>query len=200
MFKSQKGSGAVYLILGLLILLLFGAGWYFWAGKNFFKGFFVPLSSYPPSQSNSLSPSPSASTSPTPSPSATPSPSPSPTIKPELFENIKASVISKNTAALEGYMSDTVNVIIEATECCGNITKSKAIAQMDYLNDAQEPWNFNDNNPVAIALRKKNPGTFPEGSIIGTSANKMLVTFTLNQAKTKIEKLYMAIDYKLQGI
>ncbi len=196
---SQSGFSTVYIILGLLILVLLGLGWYFWGDKNFFNSSPVPTSTYAPNPaSNSASPSSSPFASPSPSASATATPAP--TIKPALFENIKASVISKNTAALEGYMTDTVNVIIEATECCGNITKVKAIKEMDYLNDATEPWNFDENNPVAIALRKKNPATFPEGSIIGTSANKMLVTFTLNQTKTKIEKLYMAVDYKLQGI
>lgn len=97
-------------------------------------------------------------------------------------------------------MPDTVNVVLEATECCGDLSKVDAINQMDYLNSATLPWNFDDNNPIALALKQKNPAAFPDGVIIGTSANRMLVTFTLNPQKTKITKVYMAVDYKLHGI
>lgn len=97
-------------------------------------------------------------------------------------------------------MTDTVSVTLEATECCGSLTKVNAIKELDYLKDAVLPWNFDDNNPIAIALKQKNPTAFPDDIIIGTSANKMLVTFTLNPEKTKIIKVYMAVDYKLLGI
>lgn len=199
MLKDQNGFSFIYILLILIIIFLVGAGAYYWGTRNASKESPAPAS-------NSASPSPAVSTIPSPSPSPLPSPSPSPSpipnpsIKPELLENIKASVVSKNTAALEGYMTDMVDVIIEATECCGNLSKVKAIGEMDYLKDATLPWNFDDNNPIALQLKQKNPQAFPDGIIIGTSANRRLVTFTLNQEKTKIIKVYMAIDYKLFGI
>lgn len=98
-------------------------------------------------------------------------------------------------------MADKVNVIAEATECCGDVSKAEAIKEIDYIaNSAVLPWNFDENNPVAIALRQKNPQAFPEGIIIGTSSNRKLITFTLNPEKTKIIKVYTAADYKLHGI
>src|SRR3989344_5039196 len=122
-------------IIVILIIVIVGAGAYFLGTKNLFVQ--TPPASVPiPSPaSNAASPSPSPLGSPEPSAQAA-SASPSATLNPALLENIKASVVSKNTAALEGYMTDTVIVTIEATECCGSMTKVKAINEMDYILDA----------------------------------------------------------------
>ena len=50
----------------------------------------------------------------------------------ELQENIKASVNSSNTQAMTSYMTNTVQVILQATECCGEQTPDKAVAQASY--------------------------------------------------------------------
>ncbi len=177
-------------VLVIIIIVLVGIGAYYFGTMNAPKA--EPTSTSAPTVE------------PTTSPIITPSPSlsasPSAILSPALLENIKASVVSKNTAALEGYMTDTVSVVIEATECCGNLTPVKAIKEMDYLSSAVLPWNFENNNPITLALKQKNPTAFPEGIIIGTSSDRKLVTFTLNPEKTKIIKVYMAIDYKLHGI
>lgn len=178
----------------VLLIIIVGIGAYFLGTKNLFE------QTTPPANVPSLTPSIQSSPSPTLTPSPSLSASPSATLSPALLENIKASISSKNTAALEGYMTDTVIVTIEATECCGVLTKVNTIKEMDYLNSAVLPWNFDDNNPVALQLKQKNPAAFPEGIIIGTSSDRKLVTFTLNPEKTKIIKVYMAIDYKLHGI
>ncbi len=190
MIDNQKGFSAVYILLTVILVALIGGGAYYIGTKNSLT--LAPSQTPVPSSSALASASPEVS--------STPSPTPNPTVAPAMLENIKASIVSKNTAALEGYMENKVNVIIEATECCGDLTKVKAISELDYLSTAALPWNFDDNNPIAIALKQKNPDAFPEGVIIGTSANRMLVSFTLNEDKTKIAKIYMAVDYKLQGI
>lgn len=190
---KQKGFSYIYLILLAAVIIAVAGGAYYFGTKN--------ASQITPPEEATI---PSSTPAPTPSPITSPSPSlsasPSATLSPALLENIKASVASKNTAALEGYMTDMVIVTIEATECCGNLTRVNAIKEMDYLNSSVLPWNFDDNNPIALALKQKNPAAFPDGIIIGTSSDRKLVTFTLNPDKTKIIKVYMAIDYKLHGI
>lgn len=193
MLDDQRGFGVIHIVFIIILMAIVGALAYYLGSKNTLK----PIPSPYPISRPSIMPSYSPITQSTESAQIA---SPSANISPALLENIKASVVSKNTAALEGYMIEPVHVIIEATECCGMLTKVKAIKEMDYLNTASLPWNFDDNNPIALQLKQKNPTAFPEGIIIGTSANRLLVAFTLNQDKTKIEKIYMAIDYKLQGI
>lgn len=192
MSKSQTGLGLIYVVILLVVVAAVAVGAYYFGTKNSSQ---VPSAATPVPTLKTII---NSSLPPSPTPVSSASASPSTSLM--LLENIKAAVVSKNTAALEGYMTDQVNVIIEATECCGILTKANAIKEMDYLNTATLPWNFDDNNPIAAELRAKNPTAFPEGIILGTSGNRMLVTFTLNADRTKIEKVYMAIDYKLHGI
>lgn len=186
------------IIIVVFVIILVGIGAYYLGTKDVFQ----PDPSLTPGIAPTAEPTPVPS--PSPLPSVTPakegSASPSATLNPALLENIKASIVSKNTAALEGYMTDTVAITIEATECCGNLTAVKAVNEIDYILDAAPPWNFADDNPVALALKQKNPTAFPDGIILGTSADRKLITFTLNPQKSKIIKVYMAIDYKLHGI
>lgn len=97
------------------------------------------------------------------------------------IENIKASITSSNTAALEGYMAATVRVILAASEGVGDRTPTQAIADLSYLDSATDPWNFD--LPVAT-LTGYRDGTyasyFPETAVVGKSANNYVVSFTFN--------------------
>lgn len=79
-----------------------------------------------------------------PEPSAEPEPGPDP--EPGLSaadrRNVQDAITSGNTAALEGYLSDPVNLIIMASECCWDITPAQAVAELGYVTSAPGPWNF----------------------------------------------------------
>jgi len=108
---------------------------------------------------------------------------------------IESSVSSKNYQALEAYMASSVDVILYASECCGPSSALQATQQLDYLNSATPPWNFNDNNPIVAQLRAKSD-FFKNATVIGTSANSYAVGFTLN-AENKISAIALVADYKL---
>ena len=91
-------------------------------------------------------------------------------------------------------MTSKVNIALEATECCGDISKADAVKQMGYLNNGTVPWNFADDNPIAAQIVKAIPQF--KDYIIGTSANRYAVAFHLND-KYLIDKVYMVVDYKL---
>lgn len=128
--------------------------------------------------------------------------SPAVTEKPQfsreyLEENIRAAVISKNYAALEGYMTDQVAVVLESTECCGLVSKTDAVKQMDYLNSATPPWNFDKSNPIALKLRANDPADYgPDDSVIGIASNEYVAAFKLN-SENKIYAVTMSVSYKL---
>lgn len=111
------------------------------------------------------------------------------------IENIKASVESRNYAALEGYMTSKVSVILYASECCGLISKQEAVSQMSYLNNGKAPWDFSYPNPIEKKLEDADPANF-KGNIIGTASNGTTVSFHLND-KFLVDRVFMAIDYKL---
>jgi len=137
--------------------------------------------------------------SPTPTPSTQPTsiPSPIPQTEPEVdvSEQIIAAITSKNTQALEGYMADTVQVRLEASGCCGPITKSEAVSQLSYLDPAGG-WNFDPANQILINLAAAVPDYYGSDWIVGVANNEYLVSFKLNN-QNKIEAYNLAITYKL---
>lgn len=194
MFKKQIGFGLIYIIIAVVVIAGVAAGAYYFGTRQ---------KSETPSPA--LSPTPGSIYTPTITPKPTSTQSASPSASPldkskESTDAIKLAITGKSYSSLDKYMASSVNVLIEATECCGIITKDKALAELKYLDGAINPWNFDPGNPIASQLKTKNPTLFPNGILLGTSANRYLVTFTLNKVSGLIEKIYMAIDYKLHGI
>ena len=113
------------------------------------------------------------------------------------LENIKASITSGNTAALEGYMASTVNVIIAASEGMGNRTPTQAITDLEYLDAGTDPWNF---SLSAATLADYASGDysqyFPSTALVGKSANNYVVSFNFNSSG-KISGIFMAVNANL---
>jgi hypothetical protein len=98
-----------------------------------------------PDAGESASPTPSVIE--TETPEETPEPEPEPEPEPGLSaadrENVKAAISSGNTAAIEPYLSDPVRLIIMSSECCWDISRAEAVAELSYVTGAPGPWNFN---------------------------------------------------------
>lgn len=142
----------------------------------------------------SPSPSPQVTDQKTPSASAQ-TPSPSPKLTPaEVWENIEAAVNTKNTQALASYMTNPVNVLLQATECCGEQTPDEAVSQASYVEPGV-PFNFDQENPTIKNLKTKNPEL--AGTFTGISQNmEHLIAFTLNN-QNKISQVRFAVSWKL---
>lgn len=108
---------------------------------------------------------------------------------------IEEDINGKSYLQLEPYLADSVNVGIWATECCGILSKAKAIEQLKYLNSATQPWDFTATSAVAKSLEAKNPENFKD-AIIGIAANKYAVAFQLND-QFLISKIFLVVDYSL---
>lgn len=98
-----------------------------------------------------------------------------------LTANIKDAVQSQNYAALEGYMADTVNVILAASEGLGPRTPTEAVADMNYLSGGTGTWDF---TLPAEELSSYAAGFyttyFPADAYVGKAANNYLVSFTFD--------------------
>lgn len=119
-------------------------------------------------------------------------------ISAELKENIAAAITSKNTAALEGYMADKVNVVFAASEKGGDVTPEQAVTDMDYLNsNATAPWDF---NLPAATLNGFKAGFYKqyfEGvTYVGQSANKYVVSFGFDVCG-KINRIFVSASAEL---
>jgi hypothetical protein len=121
----------------------------------------------------SASPSDSGTTVESPGPSPTPEVSESPAgLSDADYENIAASISSGNTAALEGYLSEPVNFIIAASECCGPVTRVEAINGLDYVSGATGPWTYPIGEPTLASYRAGfYVDYFPAGVFVMQSAD-----------------------------
>ena len=115
----------------------------------------------------------------------------------ELKENIKAAINTGNTQPFETYMADKVSVILEASECCGMKNPTEATKQLDYLNGAVGPWNFDQSNDIIKKLKELEPSKYgPESAFIGIASNEYTVSFKFD-ADNKINGITMTPTYKL---
>lgn len=118
----------------------------------------------------------------------------------EVIDNVKASINSGNTAALEGYMASKVNVIIAASEGLGERSPTQAVADItSYISDATGPWDF---ALPAATLSGWASGDyaqyFPSGAVVGQSSgkDKMAISFVFNSSG-KITTVFMAANTDL---
>lgn len=109
-----------------------------------------------------------------------------------LKENIADGIKSGNTAALEGYMADSVTVVIAASEKGGAETPAQAIKDLDYLKSATAPWDFALSSEVLKTYANGFYGKyFGENTVVGKSADGKVVAFGINDVG-KIDTIFMA--------
>lgn len=140
--------------------------------------------------------------SPTPTPtlfsaslSPTITPSSAPVLTLSLTQNaIKTNINAQNYQGLIPYMTSNVNVILQATECCGPKTPQETISQMSYVDEGI-PLNFDQESELAKNLKSKNPELTDK--FIGVSTSKEhLLAFTIN-SQNKISEIRLAVSWKL---
>jgi len=116
-----------------------------------------------------------------------------PVISSALKENTAAAISSGNTAALEGYMATSVNVVIAGSEKSGAESAAAAVKDLDYLSPLSTTWNFALDNAT---LAKYQAGFYKQyfgatTTIVGQAANGYVVSFGVNAAG-KIDTVFMS--------
>lgn len=177
---TKKQSGFSWLIILLIIIILAGGGF---AGYKVYKSH---------SKSKKPAASQSASTQNTTKATAPVSAVKEPTAA-EL-ENIKASITSGNTAALEGYMASSVNVVIAASEGMGAKTPVDAINSLSYVNPGgTNTWDFalpaSTLNAYQTGFYKQ---YFPTNAVVGKSSDGHVISFQFDN-DAKIDGVFMAV-------
>lgn len=112
-------------------------------------------------------------------------------------ENIIASITSGNTAALEGYMAASVHVVIAASEGVFDHTPTEAIADLNYISSAIEPWDFeHDEATLTDYASGDYKDYFHDNSVVGVSADLMVVVFNFD-SNGDISEIFMAVSADL---
>lgn len=109
------------------------------------------------------------------------------------IESIKASITSGNTAALEGYMADSVNVVLAASEGIGTTTPTQAVSSItNFITSATAPWNFALAPAVLTQFKAGDYSQyFPTIAVVGMSANNKVISFGFD-CNGKISTVFLA--------
>jgi len=111
----------------------------------------------------------------------------------ETLDDIKAAVQSGNYAALESLMADKVTVILAASEGLGERTPAQAVADLAYLDDGTDPWDFALTATIVDGYREGDYAKyFPQTALVGKSANKYVVSFSFDNDGEKITTIFMS--------
>lgn len=93
------------------------------------------------------------------------------------------------------WMTNKVDVILFATECCGSKNTKDAASQLDaFAVKGISPWDCSDTNPVTKQVLSKDPQNFKDMTIC-TSANRLLIGFHLD-SEFLIDRMSLVNDYK----
>jgi len=115
----------------------------------------------------------------------------------ETLANIKASITSGNTAALEGYMAASVNVILAATEGIGPSTPASAVSSIsNFISDDITAWDYDFALPATTIDAYGSEGYeqyFLADSVVGRATNKKVISFSFD-CNAKISTVFMAAD------
>jgi len=109
--------------------------------------------------------------------------------------NIKSAITSANTAALEGYMASSVNVVIAASDGVGVVTPTKAVTNItSFIADATSPWDFSLSASILSSYGKGSyKQYFPNNAVVGKSANSKVISFSFD-ANAKISTVFMSAN------
>jgi uncharacterized protein (UPF0333 family) len=187
---KQEGFAPLEALLLLVIVSVIGfASWYVISSKNSANNSYNHAASVNTAAKNAAKKS-TTKTTPVASPSASP-------ITAALKENAAAAIDSKNTAALEGYMASSVNVVVAGSEHNVNDTAVQAVTELDYFKDSVSPWNFSLDAATLTSYKNGFYGQFfGTNTIVGKSTDGMVVAFGVNGAG-KIDKVFMVAQASL---
>lgn len=116
------------------------------------------------------------------------------------IDNIEASITSGNTAALEGYMAPSVNVVHAAADALGAKTPTQAVTEItNFITPDTTSWDYNFGLSASI-LSTYGKGSygqyFPGTAVVGRAPNKQVISFSFD-CNGKISTVFMAANENL---
>lgn len=106
--------------------------------------------------------------------------------------NIKSAISIGNTEPLQGYMAQTVSVILAASEGIGDRTPMQATLDITNFIDSAGTWDFNLSASVLSSYGKSFYGQyFPINAVVGKSSNGKIISLSFDE-NAKINQVFFA--------
>ncbi|MEI6054136.1 MAG: hypothetical protein WCQ49_02070 [Candidatus Saccharibacteria bacterium] len=110
-------------------------------------------------------------------------------------DNIMASITSGNTAALEGYMAASVNVILAASESYGPQSSAEAVGSVtNFIGQDIAAWDYNFALSEATLTNYKDGDYsqyFPTFALVGKATNSKVISFSFD-CNGKIDTVFLS--------
>ena len=108
-------------------------------------------------------------------------------------ESIEASITSGNTAALEGYMASTVNIIYAASDGLGERTPAQAVSDItSFIGDSLVSWAFTIPASTLSSYGQGSYGKyFPGTAVVGKSSEEKVLSFNFD-CNGKVSTVFLA--------
>jgi len=105
---------------------------------------------------------------------------------------------AKDYNAMKPLLAGTVNFVLDATECCGDVTADKAIAQLkSRLEDAgTDTYNFSSSQQTVQKMKTNLPESFSKWNNIGISNGKDYLAYNLDSSG-KVSEIIMGFTDSL---
>ena len=99
---------------------------------------------------------------------------------------------AKDYNAMKPLLAATVNFILDATECCGDVTADKAIAQLkSRIEDTSvDTYNFSSSQQIVQKMKTNLPESFSKWNNIGISNGKDYLAYNLD-TNGKVSEILM---------
>lgn len=116
------------------------------------------------------------------------------------ISNIQDSITSGNTAALEGYMAASVNVVTAGSGGSAAKTPTQAVTDItSFISPDTMSWDYNFSLPASI-LSSYGMGSygkyFPNTAVVGKATNSKVISFSFD-CNGKINTVFMAANETL---
>lgn len=109
------------------------------------------------------------------------------------FEN---AVMEQDSATIKSLLAAQVNLIEEATECCGDVTAQEAVQSMGYLKDTKT-LDFLQTSALVKKIKAQNPKL--QDYTLGVDDSKEVFGYHLN-SQNRVDKIYMSVSYEILGV
>lgn len=112
-----------------------------------------------------------------------------------IFEK---AVNDKDFAKIEALMAARVYYVIDSSDCCGDIAKKEAAANLKNYIAGTKSFNFDQNQQVVKQMKVNLAGTFAKYTI-GIADNKMVLSYHLD-AQGKVDDLMLSASHLMYDL
>jgi hypothetical protein len=106
--------------------------------------------------------------------------------------SFETALNAKDYNAMKPLLADPINFVLDASECCGDVTADKAIAQLkSRIEDASiDTYDFSPSQQIIQNMKVNQPQAFGKWNNIGISKGKDFLAYNLN-ANGKVSEIIM---------